>query len=175
MGRADWKDSDCIQYTDKSEFCGDAPAGNASLRPCGSLPILWARPVRFCGGGLFYITYAVPVEGPKGREITASVRNALSAVTGRWSRGPKGLAFVTHCSRALPAKNPGSHLTAGNCFTYRMRRFFSPVPGGAWLLPASGPSGRHSRHGAPCPLSGRRPRHAPHRSYPTTRRWWEPG
>ena len=45
---------------------GDAPAGNASLRPWGSLPILWARPVRFCGGGLFYITYAVPVEGPKG-------------------------------------------------------------------------------------------------------------
>ena len=50
----------------KLEFGGDAPAGNASLRPCGSLPILWARPVRFCGGGLFYITYAVPVEGPKG-------------------------------------------------------------------------------------------------------------
>ena len=39
----------------KLEFGGDAPAGNASLRPCGSLPILWARPVRFCGGGLFYI------------------------------------------------------------------------------------------------------------------------
>ena len=83
MGRADWKDSDCIQYTDKSEFCGDAPAGNASLRPCGSLPILWERTVRFCGGGLFYIPYAVPVEGPKGREITASVRNALSAGTAR--------------------------------------------------------------------------------------------
>ena len=54
------------QPLDKLEFGGDAPAGNASLRPCGSLPILWARPVRFCGGGLFYITYAVPVEGPKG-------------------------------------------------------------------------------------------------------------
>ena len=29
-----------------------------------------ARPVRFCGGGLFYITYAVPVEGPKGCEMS---------------------------------------------------------------------------------------------------------
>ena len=47
-------------------ICGDAPTGNASLRPGGNLSILWARPVRFCGGGLFYITYAVPVEGPKG-------------------------------------------------------------------------------------------------------------
>ena len=73
----------------KLEFGGDAPAGNASLRPCGSLPILWARPVRFCGGGLFYITYAVPVEGPKGCGLTAWVRDVSAAATGRRSRGPK--------------------------------------------------------------------------------------
>ena len=36
-------------------ICGDAPTGNASLRPGGNLSILWARPVLFCGGGLFYI------------------------------------------------------------------------------------------------------------------------
>ena len=91
------------QQIDKLEFGGDAPAGNASLRPCGSLPILWARPVRFCGGGLFYITYAVPVEGPKGCGLTAWVRDVSAAATGRRSRGPKDVECPPAVRNALSA------------------------------------------------------------------------
>ena len=55
---------------DKLEFVGMPPR---EMRAFAQVVIFLsaARPVRFCGGGLFYKTYAVPVEGPKGCGLSA--------------------------------------------------------------------------------------------------------
>ena len=53
------------QPLDKLEFVGMPPRAMRAFARVIIFPSA-ARPVRFCSGGLFYITYAVPVEGPKG-------------------------------------------------------------------------------------------------------------
>ena len=53
------------QLIDKLEFVGMPPRATRAFARVIIFPSA-AHPVRFCGGGLFYITYAVLVEGPKG-------------------------------------------------------------------------------------------------------------
>ena len=64
---------------DKLEFVGMPPRAMRAFARVVIFPSA-ARPVRFCGGGLFYKTYAVQVEGPKGCEM--STRSPQRIVSG---------------------------------------------------------------------------------------------